>query len=83
MTGWKSSARLRLASLLVADKAYDDASWSVAVWQLSCQLCPLAADRRGDVLLLQGKRDEAATEYGKAYQGLTADDRRLPPPWWA
>ena len=44
------------------------------------QYTALAADRRGDVLLLQGKRSEAATEFGKAYQGLPAesgDYRRL------
>ena len=40
----------------------------------------LVADRRGDVLLLQGQREQAAAEFGKAYQGLTAesgDYRRL------
>ena len=70
--GLKSSARLRLASLLVADKAYDDAI-KLLSGSFPASFVPLAADRRGDVLLLQGKRDEAATEYGKAYQGLTAD----------
>ncbi len=77
--GLKASARLRLASLLVADKAYDEAL-KLLSGSFPEGFVPLAADRRGDVLLLQGKRKEAATEYGKAYQGLTAesgDYRRL------
>lgn len=77
--GLKSTARLRLASLLVADKSYDEA-FKLLSGTFPDSFVPLAADRRGDVLLLQGKRVEAATEYGKAYQGLTAeagDYRRL------
>ena len=31
---------------------------------------PLASDRRGDILLLQGKKAEAKAEYEKAYKGL-------------
>jgi len=30
----------------------------------------LAADRRGDIYNLQGKKDEAKAEYTKAWQGL-------------
>ena len=77
--GLKSSARLRLASLLVADKAYDDAI-KLLSGSFPASFVPLAADRRGDVLLLQGQREQAAAEFGKAYQGLTAesgDYRRL------
>lgn len=69
-SGLQATARLRLASLLYADKAYDE-----ALQQLSARFdpafAPLAADRRGDVLLAQGKKDLAIAEYGKAYQGLT------------
>ena len=77
--GLKASARLRLAALLLGDKAYDEALKQLA-GTFPASYAPLAADRRGDVLLLQGKRVEAAAEYGKAYQGLTAasgDYRRL------
>ncbi|MFD1710738.1 tetratricopeptide repeat protein [Ottowia sp. GY511] len=77
--GLQASARLRLAGLLMADKAYDEALKQLA-GSFPASFVPLAADRRGDVLVLQGKRVEAAAEYGKAYQGLTADSgdyRRL------
>ena len=77
--GLQASARLRLAGLLMADKAYDEALKQLSA-SFPASYAPLAADRRGDVLVLQGKRTEAATEYGKAYQGLTAesgDYRRL------
>jgi predicted negative regulator of RcsB-dependent stress response len=70
--GLKAVARLRLASLLVGDKAYDEALKTLSA-PFPEQFAALAADRRGDVLLLQGKRAEAALEFGKAYQGLSAD----------
>ena len=70
--GLKASARLRLASLLVADKAYDEA-FKLLAGSFPEGYVALAADRRGDVLLLQGKRSEAAIEYGKAYQGLATE----------
>ncbi len=77
--GLRAVARLRLASLLLADKAYDEAL-KVLSDSFPPAFTALAADRRGDVLLLQGKRDQAVAEFGKAYQGLTADSgdyRRL------
>ena len=70
--GLKAIARLRLASLQTGDKAYDEALKTLSA-SFPAQFVPLAADRRGDVLLLQGKRAEAAVEFGKAYQGLAAD----------
>ena len=69
--GQKALARLRLAAMQLDNKAYDaalktlDGNWPP-------QYAALAADRRGDALLLQGKRDDAVREYGRAYQGLTA-----------
>jgi predicted negative regulator of RcsB-dependent stress response len=75
----QATARLRLASLLIGDKAYDEALKQLA-GSFPKSYSALVADRRGDVLVLQGKRAEAATEYGKAYQGLDAasgDYRRL------
>jgi predicted negative regulator of RcsB-dependent stress response len=69
--GYKAVARLRLAGLLVDAKAYDE-----ALKQLSAgmprEFEPLAADRRGDIYNLQGKRDQAKAEYTKAWQGLAA-----------
>ncbi|MDR0457547.1 MAG: tetratricopeptide repeat protein [Burkholderiaceae bacterium] len=70
--GLRALARLRLADVLVSEKAYDAALQQLA-WSFPPSFAALAADRRGDVLLLQGKKDQAATEYGKAYQGLDAD----------
>lgn len=69
--GLKAIARLRLASVLTGEKAYDEALKTLS-GSFPAPYVALAADRRGDVLLLQGKREEAATEYGKAYQGLDA-----------
>lgn len=76
--GYRSLARLRLAALLVQDKAYDEALKSLSS-EFPAQFAALAADRRGDVLALQGKKAEAVAEYRKAYGGLDAqaDYRRL------
>ncbi len=67
--GLKAVAKLRLASLLTGEKAYDQALAQLS-GSFPAEFVPLAADRRGDVMLLQGKRSEAAAEFGKAYQGL-------------
>lgn len=75
---YRSVARLRLAALLIEAKQYDE-----ALKQLDAAEAPefagLVADRRGDVLLAQGKKDEAKTAYAAAYQALDAkvDYRRL------
>jgi len=67
--GFQALARLRLAALLVESKAYDE-----ALKQLSSGIAKefeaLAADRRGDIYNLQGKKDQAKAEYLKAWQGL-------------
>jgi predicted negative regulator of RcsB-dependent stress response len=76
--GYQAVARLRLASLLVQAKAYDE-----ALKQLSepfpKEFEALAADRRGDVYLLQGKKPQAQAEYTRAYKGLddNTEYRRL------
>ena len=71
--GYQSAARLRLVAILVDAKQYDD-----ALKQLSAAFPPeyeaLAADRRGDVYNLQGKKAEAKGEYQKAWKGLSEDD---------
>jgi predicted negative regulator of RcsB-dependent stress response len=67
--GYQMIARLRLAGILLDAKAYDE-----ALSQLSGSFTPefaaLAADRRGDVYLAQGKKSEAGAEYLKAFNGL-------------
>lgn len=75
---YRAIARLRLAGLLLQDKKYDE-----ALKQLDGAKAPsfaaLVADRRGDVLLAQGKKDEAKAAYQAAWQGLDdkVDYRRL------
>jgi predicted negative regulator of RcsB-dependent stress response len=76
--GYQAIARLRLAGLLLETKAYDG-----ALQQLSGAFpkdyVALVADRRGDILAAQGKKNEAKAEYEKAYKGLDerAEYRRL------
>ena len=76
--GYQAVARLRLASILVQAKAYDG-----ALKQLSAsfpkEFEALAADRRGDVYKLQGKKAQAQAEYTQAYKGLdeSTEYRRL------
>ena len=64
-------ARLRLAALMLDAKQYDD-----ALKQLDAvpdgPFAALAADRRGDVLLAQGKKPEARAAYERAYKLMDA-----------
>ena len=67
--GLKALARLRLASVLMDQKNYDE-----ALQQLSASAPPefeaVFADRKGDILASQGKRAEAIAEYTKAYKAF-------------
>lgn len=67
--GYQAIAKLRLAGLLLEAKVYDE-----ALQQLSGtfpkDFIALAADRRGDILAAQGKKNEARAEYEKAYKGM-------------
>ena len=76
--GYQSIARLRLAGLLADAKSYDEALAQLAK-PMPPEFEPLAADRRGDILQLQGKPAQAKAEYLKALPGLDtrADYRRL------
>lgn len=76
--GYQAIAKLRLSGLLLETKAYDDALKLVA-GSFSKDFAPLAADRRGDILMAQDKKSEAKAEYEKAYKGLDerAEYRRL------
>ncbi len=70
--GYQAIARLRLASMLVEAKNYDE-----ALKQLEGGFPPefeaLVADRRGDIYNLQGKKNEARAEYTKAWQKFSAE----------
>ena len=67
--GYKSIAKLRLAGVLIETKSYDDAL-KLLSGTFPKDFASLASDRRGDILLLQGKKAEAKAEYEKAYKGL-------------
>ena len=76
--GYKSIAKLRLAGILLETKQYDDALKLVS-GDFPKDFSALALDRRGDILTAQGKKNEAKSEYEKAYKGLdvTVEYRRL------
>ena len=67
--GYQALARLRLAGLLLDAKSYDEALKQLA-GSFPAEFAALAADRRGDVYLAQGKKAEAGAEYQKAWAGL-------------
>jgi predicted negative regulator of RcsB-dependent stress response len=75
---YRALARLRSAGLLLDEKKYDDAL-KLLEGDWPTGFAALAADRRGDILLAQGKKDEAAAAYRKAYDGMEPmlDYRRL------
>lgn len=76
--GYKAIARLRLAAELLESKGYDEALKQLAA-PVPKEFEALVADRKGDVYLAQGKRDEAKAEYQKAWSAFDArnDYRRL------
>jgi predicted negative regulator of RcsB-dependent stress response len=76
--GYQAVAKLRLAGILLEKKSYDEALQQVS-GTFPKDFAGLASDRRGDVLMAQGKKAEAKAEYEKAYKGLDerAEYRRL------
>ena len=76
--GYQSIAKLRLSGILLEAKAYDEAL-KLLSGSFPKDFASLASDRRGDILLLQGKKPEARAEYEKAYKTLDerAEYRRL------
>lgn len=75
---YRDLARLRLSGLQIDAKAYDEAAKTLDAIK-TAEFAALVADRRGDLALLQGKRDDAKAEYQKALAGLdkTQDYRRI------
>ncbi len=76
--GYKALARLRLAGVLIDEKAYDEAMKQLS-GSVPAGFEAAFADRKGDVLALQGKKAEAVAEYQSAYKGFDerVDYRRL------
>ncbi|MDZ5459182.1 YfgM family protein [Azohydromonas lata] len=68
---YRDIARLRLAAVLMDQKQYDEAIKALDGVK-GDEFKPLAADRRGDVLQLQGKPAEAKAAYQTAWAGLDA-----------
>ncbi|WP_075258815.1 YfgM family protein [Herbaspirillum camelliae] len=70
---YKAIAALRLAGVLLDAKAYDEAL-KVLGGDYPAQFAGAIADRKGDVLLAQGKRDEARGAYKLALEKSDAKD---------
>ena len=76
--GYQSLARLRLAALLIEDKAFDEARKQLSA-KSPAAFAPLMADRLGDVDMLQNQPAEAVKHYQLAWKGFepNAEYRRL------
>lgn len=75
---YQSTAKLRMSSVAVAKDDLDKAlEWVSGNYPASYQA--LAQDRKGDVLLLQGKNDDAVAAYQAAYKAMDTklDYRKL------
>ncbi|MBN3723971.1 tetratricopeptide repeat protein [Burkholderia sp. Ac-20379] len=70
---YKQIAKLRLASLLLDEKAYD-AGLALLSGTSVDSFKPLVADGRGDLLAAQGKRDDARAAYQLALDTLPKQD---------
>lgn len=70
-------ARLRLAGVLLDEKSYEDGLKVLAVAE-PAGFAGSFADRRGDLLLAQGKRDEARAAYRDALGRLEPGDALRP-----
>ena len=75
---YQTIARLRQAGLLLDQKKYDEALKQLDT-SAPKEFEALLADRRGDILLAQGKTDDAKAAYAKAWQSMDegVDYRRL------
>ncbi|MEP7057513.1 MAG: tetratricopeptide repeat protein [Caldimonas sp.] len=77
-TEYRSVARMRMAGVLLDAKKYDEALKQLDA-ATATEFAPLVADRRGDVLLAQGKKEDAKAAYLKAWNAMDpkVDYRRL------
>ncbi len=71
---YKSIAKLRLAGVLLDEKAYDEAM-KVLATPFAKEFAGAVADRKGDVLVAQNKIAEARTSYLAALQAM---DKKVP-----
>lgn len=75
---YKTLARLRLAGVLLDQKKFDEALKQLD-GTTGKDFEPLVNDRRGDILMAQGKKDEAKAAYQKAWKDMDSkvEYRRL------
>jgi predicted negative regulator of RcsB-dependent stress response len=66
---YKTIARVRLAGILLDQKKYDDALKQLDT-ATGKEFEPIVNDRRGDVLMAQGKKDDAKAAYQKAWKDM-------------
>ncbi len=71
---YKAIAKIRLAGILLDEKAYDEALKQLA-GDFPAPFAGVAADRRGDILVAQNKIDEARAAYQSA---LDKTDKKNP-----
>jgi len=71
--GYQATARLRLSAELLQAKSYDEALKQLDA-PVPAEFQPLVADRKGDIYLAQGKREEARAAYEQAWRGLDPQD---------
>ena len=69
---YRTIARLRLASILLDRKLYDEALKALH-GATAKEFEALVADRRGDILLAQGKKEDAKAAYQKAWGLMGAE----------
>jgi predicted negative regulator of RcsB-dependent stress response len=76
---YQAIAKLRAAGVLLDQKKYDEALKQLDSSANAPEFTALFDDRRGDVLLAQGKKDEAKAAFAKAWQAMDVkvDYRRL------
>ncbi|MBO4790468.1 MAG: tetratricopeptide repeat protein [Oxalobacter sp.] len=71
--GYKALARVRLAGILLDEKAYDEAL-SALSGNVPDAFVALVEDRKGDIYLAQGKIDEAKAAYNTAYDKMAPEN---------
>jgi predicted negative regulator of RcsB-dependent stress response len=73
---YRGMARLRLASVAVEQKAYDEAHKLLAT-DVPAPMAALAAELNGDIYVLQGMKTEARAAYHSAQSAAGTDDPAL------
>lgn len=76
--GYKALANLRLADIMIDRKSYDSALQYLSN-KFAIEFDAIVADRKGNIFSLKNKKQEAISEYTRAYASLSdgTDYRRL------